>query len=152
MYCPRASCAPAAMACCPTASASCRSPWHAHCSPHRDAIRCLCRRCLIALRGTVHAAENPCASSNASPPQNSTSQPSIPHEHHRQHSPTACSLHVSAAVCASRSEQLHDYAQSHPAIPQSQNPLPSTQRRPPSTSKNPPTESLTASPDHIQYP
>src|ERR1700719_904922 len=107
MYCQKASCASAATACYPTASANNCSPWLAHGSPHRVANRCLFRHCLIALRGTVPVAEKPCASSSASPPQNSISQASIPHEYRRQHAPTACSLHVSTAVCAQRSEQLH---------------------------------------------
>jgi hypothetical protein len=98
------------------------------------------------------AAEKPCASSSASRPQNFISQPSIPHEHRRQHAPTACPLHVSAAVCASRSEQLHRYAQSHTEIAASQIALPPAQRCPSSTTKNQPKESLTGSPDHIQYP
>src|ERR1019366_547507 len=152
MCCQKASCASAATACSPTASANNCCPWLAHCSPHRDANRCLFRRCLIALRGTAPVAEKPCASSSASPPQNSISQASIPHEHRRQHAPTACSLHVSAAVCALRSEQLYGYAQSHPEIAGSRIALPSAHRFPSPTTKNRPTESLTGSPNHIQYP
>src|ERR1017187_55427 len=152
MCCQKVLCASAATACCPTASANNCCPWRAHCSPNRDANRCLSRRCPIALRGTAPAAERPCASSSASPLQNSTSQPSIPHEHRRQHAPTACSLHVSAAVCASRSEQLHGYAQSHPEVATCKSGRPQLnvvhrQRR-----KTRSTESLTGSPDPIQYP
>jgi hypothetical protein len=80
--------------------------------------------CLIALPGTAPVAEKPCASSSASPPQNSISQASIPHEHRRQHAPTACSLHVSTPVCASRSEQLRRYAHSHPEIAACKSPCP----------------------------
>src|SRR5258708_19164320 len=152
MYCQKASCASAAMACSPTASANNCCPWCAHCSPNRDANRCLFRCCLIAPRRTAPVAEKPCASSSASPPQNSISQASIPHEHRRQHAPTACSLHVSTSACAPRSEQLHGYAQSHPQIAGSQFALPSAHRCPSSTTKNLPTESLTASPNAIQYP
>src|ERR1700687_1529721 len=152
MCCQKASCASAAMACCPTASANNYCPWHARCSPTRVTTRCLFHPCLIALRGTALAAEKPCASSSGSPPQNFTSQASIPHEHRRQHAPTACSLHVSAAVCASHSEQLHGYAQSHPEIAASQIALPSAHRYPSSTTQNRPTESLTESPNAIQYP
>src|SRR5450755_3098668 len=152
MSCQKASCASAATACSPTASANNCSPWHAHCSPNRDANRSLFRHCLIALPGTAPVAENPCASLSASPPQNFISQASTPHEHPRQHAPTACSLHVSAAVCASRSEQLHRYPQSHPEIAGSQIALSSAHRCPSSTTKNRPTESLTASPNAIQYP
>src|ERR1035441_2564794 len=152
MCCQKASCASAATACSPTASANNCCPRLAPCSPHRDANRCLFRRCLIALRGTAPVAEKPCASSNASPPQNSISQASIPHDHRRQHAPTACSLHVSAAVCARRSDQLHRYARSHPESAPSQFPLPPAHRCPSSTTKNPPAESLTGSTDAIQYP
>ena len=153
MCCPKASCASAAMACSPTASANSCCPWRAPCSPHRAANRCLFRRCLTAIPGTVPVAEKPCASFSASPPHNSISQASILHDHRRQPAPTACSLHVSAAVCAPRSEQLHGYAQSHPrnrriAIRSCRR----THRCPSSTTKNRPTESLAASPDAIQYP
>ena len=117
MYCPKASCASAATACSPTASANNCCPWLAHCSPHRVASRCLYRHCPIALRGTVPVAEKPCVSSSASPPQNFISQASIPHEHRRQHAPTACSLHVSAAVCASPSQQLKHHSNRIPKTP-----------------------------------
>jgi hypothetical protein len=76
-------------------------------------------------RGTVPGAEKPCASASVSPPQNSILRASIPHEHRRQYAPTACFLHVSTAVCAPCSEQLHGYAQSHHEIPPSQIVLPS---------------------------
>src|ERR1035441_9452493 len=102
MYCQKASCASAAMACSPTASANNCCPWHAHCSPNRDANRCLFRHCLIALRGTAPVAEKPCASSSASPLHNSISQPSIPHDRCCQPAPPACSTHVCAPVCAQR--------------------------------------------------
>ncbi len=39
MYCQKASCASAAMACSPTASANSCCPWHAPCSPNKDANR-----------------------------------------------------------------------------------------------------------------
>jgi hypothetical protein len=150
--CQKASCASAAMACSPTAFANNCCPWRAHCSPNKAASRCLCRHCLIALHGTVHAAEKPCASSSVSPLQNSISQASTPHEHRRQHAPTACSSHVSAEVCASGSEQLHRSAQSHPEIAESQIALLLDHRCPSSTSKNRPTEPLIQSPNAIQYP
>ncbi len=136
----------------PTASAKSYCLSRAHCSPNRAANRCLFRHFLIALRGTVPAAEKPCASSNGSPLQNSISQAWIPHEQRRQHAPTACSLQDSAAVCASRSEQLPGYSQSHPEIAASQIALPSDHRCPSSATKNRPTELLTASPNAIQYP
>src|ERR1700687_6158092 len=150
MCCQKASCASAATVCCPTASAKNCCPWRVHCSPNRGANRCLFRHSLTAHRGTAPAAEKSCASWSASPPQNFISQVTIPHEHRRQHTPTACSLHVFAAVCASPSEQLEGYAQSHPEIAASQIVLPSAQRRPSSTAKNRPTKSLTESPNAIQ--
>ena len=67
MCCPKASCASAATACCPTASANNCCLWRAPCLPNKGANRCLCHLCLIACPGTVHAAENPCASSSVSP-------------------------------------------------------------------------------------
>jgi hypothetical protein len=144
--------ASAATACCPTASANNCSPWLAHCSPHRVANRCLFRHCLIAPRGTVLVAEKPYASYSASPPQNFISQASTPHERRRQLAPTACSWHVSTAVCASRPEQLHGYPQSHPEIAPSQTLPLSAHRCPSSTTKKRPTESLAQSPNAIQYP
>jgi len=56
--------------------------------------------CLIACPGTVHAAENPCASSSVSPLLNCFSEDSILHELRSQLALPACSLHVCAAVCA----------------------------------------------------
>src|SRR5579859_4392586 len=152
MYCQEASCASAAMACSPTASAKNCCPWHAPCSPHRDANRCLFHPGLIALPGTAPVAEKPCASFSASPLPNSISKASIPHEHRRQNAPTACALHVSPAVCTPRSEQLHGHAHSHPEIAAPQSAMPSDRCCASSTTKNRPTESIAAYPDAIQYP
>src|SRR5215472_12116850 len=100
----KASCASVDTACCPIASANNCCLWLAHCSPNRAANRCPCRPCLTAHPGTVPAAENPCASINASPPRSSTSQPSTLHDHCYQPAPPACSSHVCPAVCAPHPE------------------------------------------------
>src|SRR5271165_198746 len=150
--CPKGSYASAATACCPTASANNCCPLRAHCSPNRGANRCLFRPCLIARPGTAHAAENPCASSSATPPQNSISQASIPRDHRRQPVLPACSLHVFTAVCAQLAEKLQLHLQHHPENISFQFALPSAHRCPSPTAKNRPTESLTGSPNAIQNP
>ena len=148
----KASCASAATACCPIASANKCCPWLAHCSPLRGANRCLFHHCLIALHGTVPAAEKPCASSSVSPLHNSTSGASILHDRCCQSAPPACSSHVFPAVCAQLTKQLLGSGQLHPATAASQLAMPSTHRYPSSTTKNQPPESLTESPNAIQYP
>ena len=56
----------------------------------------------------------PCASSNASPPHNSISQASIPHDRRRQSALPACSTHVSAGVCAQHAKTAQNHRQPHP--------------------------------------
>src|ERR1035441_9436296 len=114
MCCPKALCASAATVCCPTASAKNCCPWRAHCLPNRDTNLCFLRPCQIAHRGNAHVAEKPCAWSNASPRHNSSSQPSIPHDYHRQPALPACSSHVCAPVCAPHRELPQYYSEEHP--------------------------------------
>ena len=71
---PGVSCASAATAYCRTASENRCCPWHAPCSPLRAASRYCFRLHQTAISGTVPVAAHLCASSNASPPLNSTSQ------------------------------------------------------------------------------
>jgi len=69
--------------------------------------------CRTATSGTVPDAEKPCGSSSASPPHNSISQVSIPHDRLCQSAPPACSMHVFAGVCAQHAQQLQNYVRRH---------------------------------------
>src|ERR1035438_268262 len=132
MSCPGTSCASATTACCRTASANNCCPWPEHCSQHRVANRFRPRPCPNANSGTVHAAVNPSVWSSASPPHNSISQASIPHDRICQPGPPACTVHVFAGVCAKHAEHLHNHVQQLPQTARLQtvhavaHPLPST--------------------------
>ena len=100
MSCPGASCASATTACCRTVSENSCCPWRVNCSLRKAASHCLCRRPPTAISGTVPVAAHPCASLNASPPQNSILQVSILHDRRCQPALQACSMHAFAVVCS----------------------------------------------------
>src|SRR5215475_1627924 len=133
MYCQKASCASVITVCCRIASANNCCRWHAPCSPHRVANRSLCCPCPTTHSGSAPAAEKPCASSNASPLHNSTSQASIPHEPRRHPAPPACFSHVFPAVCVTDGQQPHLLAQPCSRTAPSQIAPPSDPRPPSAT-------------------
>src|ERR1700722_7586892 len=100
MSCPGVSCASATTACCRTVSENSCCPWRVNCSLRKAASHCLCRRLPTAISGTVPVAAHPCASLNASPPQNSILQVSILHDRRCQPALQACSMHAFAVVCS----------------------------------------------------
>ena len=90
---------PPALACSRTASANNCCPWRAHSSPPRATSHSLCRPCPTANSGTAPVAAHPCASPSASPPLNSISQASIPHDDRYQPGLWTCSRHAIPLVC-----------------------------------------------------
>src|ERR1700751_4612832 len=112
MCCPKASSASAATDCCLIATENNCCPWRERCSLNRDAILSRRRPCPTAHPGTVPAAEKPCTSDSATPQQNFTSLASILHDCSYQLRPTACSMHVLAAVCVPPNTQPRRHAAS----------------------------------------